>query len=77
MKTNGFWPTISVVLLAQLRHFRNALEREDLDALRLSPKSDLHNHGILGGDRAFLRYRTGRDIASLERKLTSIGEMHA
>lgn len=45
--------------------------------LRCCAKSDLHNHAILGGDRAFLLDRRGRDVAPLERKLGSVAEMHA
>jgi len=57
--------------------FRTALEDGDVDALRRCAKSDLHNHAILGGDRAFLLARTQRDIAPLARRLESIAEMHA
>ena len=57
--------------------FQNALEASDLDVLRRCPKSDLHNHAILGGNREFILGRTGRDIAPLNRKLRSIAEMHA
>ena len=57
--------------------FQTALESEDLNALRCCAKSDLHNHAILGGDRAFLLDRRGRDVAPLERKLGSVAEMHA
>jgi adenosine deaminase len=57
--------------------FQTALELEDLNALRRCPKSDLHNHSVGGGDRDFLRERTGLDIAPLSRKLGSIHEMHA
>jgi adenosine deaminase len=56
--------------------FQNALETGNLDALRRCPKSDLHNHAILGGHRAFILNRTGGDIAPLNRKLRSIAEMH-
>jgi hypothetical protein len=57
--------------------FRTALETRDLEALRRCPKSDLHNHAVCGGDRGFLRDRTGREIAPLDRKLRSLEEMHA
>ena len=57
--------------------FQEALEKGDLNALRHCAKSDLHNHGIGGGDRAFLLERTGRDIAPLNRSLSSIAGMHA
>ena len=57
--------------------FVQALERRDLSALRLCPKADLHIHAIGGGDRAFLRERTGVDVAPLAGRLTSMAEMHA
>ena len=57
--------------------FQTALVDGDLDALRRCPKGDLHNHAILGGDRRFLARRTGRDIAPLDHKLSSMAEMHA
>lgn len=57
--------------------FQDALVRGDLDALRRCPKSDLHNHGILGGSRGFVRQLMQRDIPPLDRKLGSIADMHA
>ena len=32
--------------------FQAALEARDLDAIRRVPKSDLHNHFFLGGNRS-------------------------
>lgn len=57
--------------------FAAALSSGDLEAVRAWPKSDLHNHGALSGDRAFLLARTGRDIAPLAQPLRSMDEMHA
>jgi adenosine deaminase len=57
--------------------FASALSSGDLQAVRAWPKSDLHNHGALSGDRAFLRDRTGRDIAPVAQPLRSMDEMHA
>jgi len=57
--------------------FQTALEAGDIDALRKVPKSDLHNHFVMGGGRAFIRERTGVDIAPLDRPLASMAEMHA
>jgi adenosine deaminase len=57
--------------------FQAALEGADLDALRLCTKSDLHNHGILGGSRAIVKQLTGHDVEPLNRKLVSMDQMHA
>jgi hypothetical protein len=56
--------------------FCSALESGDLAALRACPKADLHNHFILGGDRDFIREKTGLDIAPLAEPLTSMDDMH-
>jgi adenosine deaminase len=56
--------------------FQTALEHGDLEAIRACPKSDLHVHAIMGGNREFLRERTGRDIAPLQGVLRSMDEMH-
>ncbi|MEW6435692.1 MAG: adenosine deaminase [Pseudomonadota bacterium] len=57
--------------------FATALEVGDRDAVRRAPKADLHIHGIGGGDRTFLRERTGVDVAPVDRVLGSMAEMHA
>jgi adenosine deaminase len=57
--------------------FQAALLDRGLAGLRRCPKSDLHNHAIGGGSRSFIRERTGRDIAPLDRKLASMADMHA
>lgn len=57
--------------------FAEALEAGDRDAIRRAPKADLHIHGYGGGDRAFLRERTGIDVAPVDRVLRSMAEMHA
>lgn len=57
--------------------FQAALEAGDLAGVRACPKADLHVHAIGGGARDFLRDRTGRDIAPVDRVLTSMDEMHA
>jgi adenosine deaminase len=56
--------------------FQAALENEDLDAIRRVPKSDLHNHFFLGGNRALVSAWAGKDIAPVDRKLGSMAEMH-
>lgn len=57
--------------------FQSALEAGDLAALRACPKADLHTHGGLGANREFLSAWAGRDLAPLDRRLTSMDDMHA
>jgi len=57
--------------------FAAALEARDLAAIRAAPKADLHIHGVGGGDRAWLRERTGCDVAPVEGVLASMDEMNA
>ena len=57
--------------------FVTALESGDCEAVRRAPKADLHIHGYGGGDRAFVRERTGVDVAPLDHVLGSMSEMHA
>jgi adenosine deaminase len=57
--------------------FQRALRAEDLDAIRLCPKSDLHNHGWAGADPASVGAILGKSIAPLDRKLSSMDEMHS
>src|SRR6476659_11178834 len=56
--------------------FQAALENHDLDAIRRAPKSDLHNHFLLGGNRTLVSEWAGKDIAPLDHKLNSMAEMH-
>jgi len=56
--------------------FQTALETGDLDAIRRIPKSDLHNHFFLGGNRALVSEWAGKDIAPLDHKLGCMAEMH-
>jgi hypothetical protein len=55
--------------------FATALEAGDRDAVRRAPKADLHIHGFGGGDRAFLRERTGVDVAPVDRVLGSMADL--
>lgn len=56
--------------------FMEALISKDLDAIRLIPKADLHNHFVLGGSREFIRSSVGIDIPCVEGVLNSMQEMH-
>lgn len=59
------------------RTFVEAIERGDLAAVKACPKSDLHNHFFAGGDRAYIRQKTGRDILPLDQPLHAMEDMHA
>ncbi|MGI6621213.1 MAG: adenosine deaminase [Bacillota bacterium] len=59
------------------KRFMDALEANDLDAVRQVPKSDLHNHFVLGGSREYIFRQTGIRMPSLDRTLHSIHDMHS
>ena len=56
--------------------FETALEAGDLAALRAIPTADLHNHANLGGNRDFVREKTGMDVVPIDHVLKSMDEMH-
>jgi hypothetical protein len=57
--------------------FVDALEADDLAAVRACPKADLHTHTVGSGNREFVRARTGKDIAPVSAPLGSMDDMHA
>lgn len=57
--------------------FIDALRTQDMDKLRKIPKADLHNHFVLGGNRAFLKDKTGKLITPITAPLESMDAMHA
>ena len=57
--------------------FKDALIQGDLEAVRRLPKSDLHNHFVLGGSRQFLLEHSGFDIRPLKDPIHSMDEMHS
>jgi len=57
--------------------FIEALETGNYDLLKRVPKADLHNHFILGGNRDYIKERTGINIPVLDKKLTSMSDMHS
>lgn len=57
--------------------FTDALKSADFSAIRSFPKSDLHNHFVLGGNREYLLKKTGYKIESISKPLTSMNEMDA
>ena len=56
--------------------FLEALIRSDLAAVRRCPKSDLHNHFVLGGSRQYLREHTGKSILPITTPIHTMDEMH-
>ena len=57
--------------------FIEAIRCGKLDLIRRFPKSDLHNHFVLGGCREYILSRTGYDIEPISKPLGSINEMDA
>lgn len=57
--------------------FITALKQRDLEKIKLYPKSDLHNHFVLGGSRRYLQQITGVEINPIKKPLSSMDEMHA
>ena len=57
--------------------FQQALRVGDLEAVRRFPKGDLHNHGGAGIDPAAVEAIIGRPFFPLDRKLSSMHEMHS
>ncbi len=44
------------------KEFINGLEADNINLIRRIPKSDLHNHGVLGGSISLLEKKLGRKI---------------
>lgn len=57
--------------------FITALEQRDLVKISSFPKSDLHNHFVLGGSREYLRQMTGVQIKPIHGCLSSMDDRHA
>lgn len=60
-----------------MERFTDALKQRNLEKIRAFPKSDLHNHFVLGGSRQYLREITGIRIEPVKAPLSSMDEMHA
>lgn len=56
--------------------FINALKAHDTDTIKQTPKSDLHNHFVLGGDRQYIKDVTGCSIPAFQGILSSMQDMH-
>ncbi len=55
--------------------FVEAIKQGSIDLIRSFPKSDLHNHFVLGGCREYIFSKTGYDIEPISRPLSSMNEM--
>ena len=60
-----------------MERFTDALKQRNLEKIRAFPKSDLHNHFVLGGSRQYLYKKTGLRIEPVKSTLSSMDEMHA
>ena len=58
-------------------NFIHALRQKNLEKVRAFPKSDLHNHFVLGASRTYLRKMTGIQIEPIKSPLSSMDGMHA
>jgi len=56
--------------------FIKSLEKQDIKSLRNIPKSDLHNHFVLGGSREYIQLQTGIEIPFFKGILSTMQDMH-
>jgi len=56
--------------------FIESLMKHDIDKLRTIPKSDLHNHFVLGGSRDYIQLQTGIEIPFFKGVLSTMQDMH-
>ncbi|TWH81689.1 adenosine deaminase [Sedimentibacter saalensis] len=56
--------------------FIKSLKNHDLYNLRMIPKSDLHNHFVLGGSREYIQLQTSIEIPFIKEVLSSMQDMH-
>lgn len=57
--------------------FAEAIKSKSLENIRRFPKSDLHNHFVLGGNREYIFRKTGYIIEPIAQPLKSMSEMDA
>lgn len=58
-------------------NFTEAIRSENIENIRQFPKSDLHNHFVLGGNREYIFKKTGHYIKPISHPLKSMNEMDA
>lgn len=56
--------------------FIEGLKEHSIDKLRTIPKSDLHNHFVLGGSREYIHHKIGIEIPFLKGILSTMQDMH-
>lgn len=56
--------------------FIEALIKHDINKIKTIPKSDLHNHFVLGGSREYIKKMTGYEIPFYNSILSSMSDMH-
>lgn len=56
--------------------FIEALKELNIDKVKDIPKSDLHNHFVLGGSREYIQLKTGIRIPFLKGILSTMQDMH-
>lgn len=56
--------------------FINYIKAENLMKIRKIPKSDLHNHFVLGGNREYIKTTIGVEIPPLDGMLNTMDDMH-
>lgn len=59
-----------------MESFTDALRQKDVEKIAAFPKSDLHNHFVLGGSRQYLWKMTGIRIEPVKSPISSMDEMH-
>lgn len=57
--------------------FSEALKSGNIENIRRFPKSDVHNHFVLGGSRDYIFQETGVEIKPITKPLNSMNEMDA
>lgn len=57
--------------------FIDALKNKNIEKIRRIPKTDLHNHAILGGNLSYFEILHGKKIDRLNNKINSIEEMES
>lgn len=55
-----------------MESFTDALKQGNLEKIRAFPKSDLHNHFVLGGSRQYLHKMTGIKIEPVKTPILSM-----